>query len=184
MRFTRDDLPTLGRPATTTIGRSCGAARGGTTCRRAPGAASARRSGPPRPAAAGRPGSARRGSGPRSGRRRAAGSGGPSGTPASARATSSPVSSPATPMLPPKKSFSHGAQRDVVAAVRRQQRCEHTGAVGAGEHDDRPLVAPGPVPSAEPRGPVALGRAPRRPAAKNPWRTPPGPPPRRRRRTR
>ena len=64
MRFTSEDLPTLGRPATTTIGLMP-RTRAGTRCRRGPGAARPRPSAPPRPAGAGRPGSARRGSGPR-----------------------------------------------------------------------------------------------------------------------
>ena len=65
MRFTKEDLPTFGRPAITTVGRFMRRRRAGTRRRRGRRAASVRRSGPLRPAAADRPRSARRGTGPR-----------------------------------------------------------------------------------------------------------------------
>ncbi len=64
MRFTNDDLPTLGRPATTTMGLMA-RTPAGRTCRRAPAAAMPPRSARSRPVAAGPPASSRRGSAPR-----------------------------------------------------------------------------------------------------------------------
>ena len=136
IRFTREDLPTLGRPATTTIGLMIHTPVG-RTCRRVPGAARSPRWARPRPTWAGPPASARRGSGPRSGTHRAAGSANRRARPWSARATSSPVSRPATPILPPKKSFGDGAQLHVMAWVRCNERPQDAGPVGAGEDRDR-----------------------------------------------
>ena len=79
-------------------------------------------------------------------------------------------------MLPPKKSLGTGTQLHVVAGVRRQQRAQHRGAVGAGEHGDGARCR---VPAGAALGAAAPG-SPRPGAAsteaKKPWRTPPGPP--------
>ena len=118
MRLTSDDLPTLGRPATTTTGSRRFSAPWGTDATgaqreppaRRPAVASGTTSTGQRQVVQGQ---RRRGTDPPTGRRREAGSGRRASSPARARARSAPVSRPATPMLPPKKPVLHRQQLHV-----------------------------------------------------------------------